>query len=316
MIYIIISSILMFVILVVLILSFIIYRKAFYNDRKNKPKSFEPISKPDYLPFMDQMVALLSVAKSLEYKYVYIKSFDKKKLAAKLYLHDATSPFVIEVHGYKGSGVRDFSGGLTEFYNMGYNVLLIDHRGHGESDGRTITFGAKESKDVYSWIEYLNKNFNEPEIILYGISMGGNTVLNVSKMNLTKNILAIISDCPYSTPKDIVYTETKKLGFNLTLAKPFINLAALLYAHFSLNSANAIEAVKETKVPILLIHSKADLLVPYQMSEKIYDSNREKIELLLVEGAPHGLSYILDRDLVISKINEFIAKAKGSKENS
>ena len=308
---IIILSILAFLILATFVVSFVIYLRCFYNDRKNKPQAYAPISKPDYLPYMDEMNALLAEAKSIKYnEYVYIKSFDGKKLAAKLYFRDDSSPFIIEIHGYKGSGVRDFSGGLTEFYRRGYNVLLIDHRGHGESDGKTIIFGVKESKDIFLWIKYLNERFNYPEIILYGISMGGNTVLNVSKMDLSANVLAIISDCPYSTPFDIIKSVAESMGINAKLLKPFIYISAFLFAHVNLNNANALKAVKETKVPILLIHGTSDLLVPYQMSVEIQKSNPKDIDLLLVEKAPHGLSYVVDKELVVSKLFNFLDNVK------
>jgi len=314
---IIILSIIGFLILAILIITFIIYLKCFYNDRKNKPRAFQPLSRPEYLPYMDEMNALLNEAKAIKYQeYVYIKSYDGKKLAAKLYFHDESSPFVIEVHGYKGSGVRDFSGGLTEFYNRGYNVLLIDHRGHGESAGKTITFGVKESKDVFEWIKYLNGRFNYPEIILYGISMGGNTVLNVSNMDLSANVIAIFSDCPYSTPFDIISTVAESIGINIKIAKPLIYLSAFLFAHFNLNKANALKAVKETKIPILLIHGTGDLLVPYQMSEKIYEANPKDLKLLLVKNAPHGLSYIVDKELVVSSLLNFIDEVKGKNASS
>ncbi|MBP5694326.1 MAG: alpha/beta hydrolase [Bacilli bacterium] len=306
------------VILVFLVVAIlIIYKMCFYNPYKNKERSFKPLDHEDFLPYMDKMNELLEGAFALPFtEYVKIKSFDGKKLAAKLYLHDEDAPFCIEAHGYRGSGIRDFSGGLVEFYNLGYNVLLIDHIGHGESSGKTITFGIKESKDVFEWIKYINERFNYPEMILYGISMGGNTVLNVSNMDLSANVEAIISDCPYTTPFAIISKVTKSMGINPKLAKPFIYMSAFFCAHVNLSKGDARKAVKETKVPILLIHGTKDLLVPHEMSKEIHEANLKDTKLLLVDGAPHGLSYLIDKEKVVGTIKEFLNEVKENNAKS
>ena len=106
-------------------------------------------------------------------EHAYIKSFDGLKLHARIYKNPSSNKVAIMCHGYRGTAIRDFSGGAKLMIDSGLNVILIDERAHGLSKGHNITFGNREKKDVLSWIEYSKKEFGEDkEIILVGISMG------------------------------------------------------------------------------------------------------------------------------------------------
>ena len=171
--------------------------------------------------------------------------------------------------------LRDFSGGAYECISRGHNLLLIDQRAHGKSDGKVITFGIKERFDVKSWIDYsIHRHGENVKIMLYGISMGAATVLMASELNLPKNVVGIVADCPYSSPKAIIKKVTGEMGLPATLFYPFIRLGALIFGGFDPSSAAPILAVKNTDIPILLIHGDADDFVPCEMSDEISESGR------------------------------------------
>ena len=72
---------------------------------------------------------------------------------------------------------------------MGHNLLLIDERAHGRSEGRTITFGIQERWDVESWARFAVERFGaDVQIILYGVSMGAATVLMAAGLDLPENV--------------------------------------------------------------------------------------------------------------------------------
>lgn len=58
-----------------------------------------------------------------------------------------------------------------------YNVLLINLRGHGKSEGNYVDFGVKSRFDILKWLDYININYNSPKIGLYGVSMGASSVM-------------------------------------------------------------------------------------------------------------------------------------------
>lgn len=289
--------------------TYVIYRMAFYNDMKKHP-SWEPMGSHSHKKWQKEAIAMIEDARAIEHQEdIFIKSYDGCKLHAALYMAaEDINTFAIECHGYKDPAVKDFCGGLGLALSKNQNVLLIDHRGHGQSGGRTIAFGIKERYDVLAWINYLNKRFNNPKILLYGISMGAATVMLASGLDLPENVLGIVADCGYSSAKEEVLYTSDKMGVNRKLAYPALFMGALIYGHFDLRKGEVIEAVKKTTKPILIIHGTEDTTVPFKCAEDLYHANEEKITLVPFVGAPHGFSWMLDTRKYINAINEFYKK--------
>lgn len=292
----------------------IIYYKVFYNSKKSKNKIIIDLVKPEYDTFREQIKENIEKVKNIPYEVIKIPSKDDKTLVAKYYHVDDKAPVDILCHGYKGSGLRDFCGGLQISLEMGHNVILIDHRAHGESDGHTISFGIKERQDVLDWIYYCRIRFgNDVKIFLIGISMGASTVLMTQNLKLPKNVVGIIADSPYTSPKDIILKVVNDMKLPAKLLSPFIKLSALIFGHFKLDECNAIDAIKKCKLPILLIHGKADSFVPYEMSEQI-KSDYDNVQLELFEDASHGMSYLVDEKRYKAIVSEFINKVLNPKK--
>lgn len=293
--------------IIFLIATFVVYVMAFYNDKKGRDQTFEVLSGPQYDKYHKQMIQMISASNTVPYEDVYIEVSKNKKLHAKYYHVKDNAPISICVHGYKGHSIRDFSGGLTYNLSCGLNVLLIDNRAHGKSFGRTITFGTKERYDVLRWIEYCNKRFGEhTPIFLVGISMGAATVTMCAELKLPTNVKGIFADCPYTSPLDITLKTAKDMGFSSLFAKFILFHSALIYGHFRLDEASCVEAVKNTKIPIRLIHGIDDKMVPYQMSVEIRNANRKMVDLFSVPGAGHGMSFIVSYDTYDLAFSSFI----------
>ena len=293
--------------LLLFLVTFIPYLLTFYNGNKF---SYEDsvnhlLEGEEYDKYKD--ITIVGIKKANEYPHedYFIKSRDGKKLHGRFYKFRDNAPIVLELHGYKGNCVRDLGGGLQYDKEEGYNIFAIDLRGHGLSSGRTISFGIKERYDVLDWVEFLNKEFNNPTIFLYGISMGAATVLMASSFTYPKNVKGIIADCPYSSPEEIVVKVANDLGVKPWFSRPILNISAWLYGHFNLKESSPIEEVKNTTLPILIIHGLEDTFVPYEMSERIKESNPEMIRLSLFEGAPHGFSCYEDLDRYFKEIRDF-----------
>ena len=190
----------------------------------------------------------------------------------------------------------------------GHNVLLIDQRAHGDSEGHTISFGILERFDILSWINYLNSRFTDKiQISLIGISMGGATVLMASELDLPSNVKLVIADCPFSSATDIITKVTIENNYPIRLLKIFLPVSAKLLGGFDLNASSAKEAVKNAKVPILLIHGDEDDFVPYYMSETI-KANNPDIEFHTFKCNIHGLSYIFDTPKYKQIVTDFMNK--------
>ena len=285
-----------------------IYLYVFYTPNKNQNNDY--FLGPDQTEEQHaRCVALIDKINSTPHERICIKSFDGLKLAGRYFESSKGAPLAIMFHGYRGTPSRDFSGGSDICLGMGYNVLIIEERGHCSSEGHTICFGIKERRDVLSWIEYALNRFGEDQkIILVGISMGAATVLMSSGLGLPGNIKGIIADCPYSSPLEIIEQAGKSLGLPMKFAMPFVRLDAKIIGGFSLTEADAETAVKGVKIPMMIIHGGADLLVPKEMSEKIAKANPEYIERHVIPGAGHGMSFLVDTPLYTKYVKDFCLK--------
>ena len=306
----------MFYLLIILILIAIIIGISYYAFRQTFLAPPHLDANHYYVPDFEQFDAVHEgIRKSIgrmaarPYESITITSFDGNKLFARYYHVADDAPVHVMFHGYKSSSVLDCSGASHFAQQLGHNAIVVDQRSHGQSDGNVITFGIKERRDCLAWIEYAIKRFgDEVPIMLFGLSMGAATVLMVNDLKLPKNVKGIIADCPYSSPKEIIMKVAKEMHFPPHVMLPFVWLAGILFGHFNLFESSAINAIKTSEIPILILHGNADELVPHSMSQRMLASGANNISLELFEGAGHGLSYIIHPEQYERAVVAFIKK--------
>ena len=205
---------------------------------------------------------------------VFIKSDDNLKLHATLLRSKSNKNCVICFHGYTGKGLNDY-GSIAKFYiEQGFNMLIVDERAHGDSEGTYIGFGVLDRYDVVKWVEYAIKRFgNDVNIMLHGDSMGATTVLLASGLNLPKNVKAIVADCGFTSAYD-VFSHILKRDYHIPKF-PIMNVTEIMKrkkAGYGYNDASTLDAVASTDIPILFVHGDKDDFVPIWMSEKNYEA--------------------------------------------
>lgn len=238
-----------------------------------------------------------------------IKSRDGLKLVAH-FLPNKSEKLAIIVHGY-GADYKEMQQYAKYFVEKNYNILAVENRTHGQSEGKMIGMGWLDRLDLVDWINFMvekNPNF---QIVLFGLSMGASTVCMASGEKLPKNVKAIISDCAYDNVYD-VWKHVYKTKTHLPVW-PIFNIFDLYLKNaynFDMKQADAKPMVKKCKVPILFIHGGADDFVPTPMVYKLYDVADEKLrQIYVVEGAGHALSYPVAGVQYEKILNDFLAKA-------
>jgi hypothetical protein len=247
---------------------------------------------------------------SQELEHITIKSHDKIILHGDYLKSKDSRGIVLCLHGYTGKG-HDNCSIAKFFYELGYDCLLIDNRGHGKSEGDYIGFGILDRFDCLEWIKYINKRFNSKKnIILYGVSMGAATILMTAGFKeIPETVKAVISDCAFTSPYD-VFSHILKRDYHLPKF-PVMNINDMICrkkAGYGFRDYSTIEAVEKTKIPILFIHGKKDDFVPVYMSEQNYKSCNSPKDILLVENAAHGASYYENPEVYEDKIRNFLKK--------
>ena len=292
--------------------SYFAYRIAFFAPEKGRD-ALPATSGAQYDPYREVMRLIYTQLADRTYEDVYVTSSDGLRLHGRYYHVKDGAPLDICLHGYRSSPMTDFSGGAELSLELGHNLLLVDQRGHGKSQGKTITFGIQERHDCLVWINWgLNKLGQDTKILLYGISMGASTVLMASELELPPQVKGIVADCPYNAPLAIICKVSDGMRIPSGLVKPFLIMGARLYGGFRLQETNAAKAVANSQVPILIIHGEADTFVPCTMSEEIFAASIGNVRRCTFPGAEHGISYLVDKARYTRIVTEFIEEVLNS----
>lgn len=218
--------------------------------------------------------------------------------------------WVIIIHGYR-SKARDMSHYARKFYEEGFNVLMPDLKGHGQSEGKYVGMGYSDSLDILKWINVIIEEDSEAKIVLHGVSMGGATVMFTTGLKLPENVVCAIEDCGYSN----VYNQFRYIAKEI-MGLPIVDFlmgASDVFVRArmgaSLKQMNVVDALKKSTTPTLFIHGDTDDFVPFKMLDEVYNANLglEK-EKLVIEGATHAYSATLEESLYFNSVFEFVEK--------
>ena len=257
----------------------------------------------------DRLAACAKAFDAMEAETVHIQSFDGLRLCGRLFPAKEPRATMVLMHGYHSSPGIDF-GCVAEYLQneLHMNLLFAQQRAHCESEGEFITFGVRERFDCRDWAHYAARRFGETlPILLYGLSMGGATVLMASSLDLPKNVAGIVADCGFTTPRAI-FAHVLHRATRLP-RWPFVPLFGLFtrwFAGFGIDEASTLEALANNDRPVLLIHGEDDDFVPMEMSLQNYAACRGEKMLLTVKGAAHGLSYLVEEAACRTEITAFI----------
>lgn len=240
---------------------------------------------------------------------IYVKSPDGLRLHGLWIPAENPKGTVLMAHGYRSTMLIDLHLGFELFHQLGFNVLVPEQRAHGQSQGKYITFGVKESRDMIAWLKYYRAELGQWPVILYGISMGASTMLYLADQKLPAQVCGIIADCGFTSPAAIlshVYRRVIRLPAAPTVA--VAQLFAKVLAGFSLWEKDTRKILNSSCYPVLLIHGEADGFVPCEMTRQAYAVCKDPKKMLLVKTAEHGLSFLIDPKSYSGTVIDFLRK--------
>ena len=205
---------------------------------------------------------------------------------------------VLAMHGWRSSWDQDF-GMIADFWERsGCTVLYAEQRGQNDSGGDYMGFGMLERYDCLEWIDWINGRFPEkPPVYLAGVSMGATTVLMTANLNLPDNVAGIAADCGFTSAQEIWEHITEdNLHLNFGIRRFDVDDLCRRKIQLGPMECSTTEALKNAKVPVLLIHGTDDNFVPVEMTYENYKACTGPKKLLIVPGADHGMSYYVERD--------------------
>lgn len=293
----------------ILVTAYICYRMAFYVPPRKAGEQPQPLSLGDiYTPYLPQMKIWKEEMDKLPHEQLQVTSFDGLTLYGNFYEYTPGAPIELMFHGYRGSAQRDLCGGVQRCFALGRSALVVDQRCCGRSQGKAITFGIYERRDCRKWLELMEEKFPDRKIILCGISMGASTVMMMADEELPSNVVGILADCGYSSAKGIIQKVIGDMRLPPKLAYPFVRLGARLFGGFDLEEKTPLDALKNSRLPVIFFHGEGDDFVPCDMSREAYDVCTSKKQLVTIPGAGHGLAYLADPETYLKELGAFFAQ--------
>lgn len=244
----------------------------------------------------------------------WLQSHDGLQLFAERYRQaKPTNKLVIFVHGYKNNRLASVQY-VPLFLKLGYDVVTIDQRSHGKSEGRMATYSHLEKHDLKAWLDYFAPAYTQ--IGLHGHSMGGATVLAVAD---DPRVTFIISEAGLTLAAQGVLTHVQK---RLKLPKWWsyvmlvvTNLYTVLFAKFSLLQTQPQAVAVASAVPLLVIHGTADEVVPYWLSQALVAKKTAGFnQLWTIEQGDHKQLYQQNPKAYAQVITTFCAQIENARQ--
>ncbi len=292
--------------LLITLLGVCIYFFNFAHRRKDNMTN-ELLSSEVRVAYHDMVESGMAYIAAHESEEITVTSFDGLKLRGLFIPAERPRGCILCFHGYRSEGLQDFAP-MPEYYNsLGLHVLIADQRASGKSEGKYTTFGILERRDVVTWANEMNARLGGMPLILDGISMGASSVMLAANEKLPASVKGIIADCGFTSPWDII-AHCGKQWFHIPpfpLVYILSGMARLCFGE-GYRSCSTLTSLANSNHPLLLLHGGEDDFVPTYMSEENYNAATGYKRKLIVPGAGHGMSYLIDQPQCQKMLQDFV----------
>jgi uncharacterized protein len=228
----------------------------------------------------------------LDYQTVAVQSSDGLHLEGWWVPKSGSSQAVILVPGYRGDKAQPYILRTASIYaEAGYSVLMLDTRAQGRSEGKHITLGNQEIRDLQGALAWLKeRGFESREVVLHGWSMGGATVVRFAPK---VGVAAVVEDSGYADLPLLLRRVLPKASGLPPFFNPGTMLAAKLFLGldpWAVRPEEEAHQLSEEGVPLLIIHSTTDRTVPYEHA-KLFKKAYPSAELWTIQGYDHAEAY-------------------------
>lgn len=246
----------------------------------------------------------------LEFENITLHTSDHLVLSG-WFVPAASDRAVIIAHGL-GANKSNFMFTVGLWNRLGFNVLIFDFRGHGESDGHTVSFGYKERLDVIAAMKYLvdEKKFQKENIWGYGVSFGGAAMILAEEE--VRMFRELIIDSSFANLDTMAQAIVEQQIVVPRLCSSMVKTIGLFFVKldlgFDIREHSPERVVGRLNVPILLIHGQGDPLIPWQETQKLYDRARYPKQVVLLNTSGH-FGTLMDPGY-IHMIKDFVSNIK------
>jgi uncharacterized protein len=210
---------------------------------------------------------------------------------------------VIGLTGHRGdkTALLGIGSGL---WRDGFNVLLFDYRGCGDSDHGPQSLAHHELRDARAALRYAEQRRPDGHVAVIGYSMGAAIAIRLAAEQ--PSIRAVVADSPFATMREVVAHAYQR---RRVPSRPLLDLADALTRWrygYPFEAVRPLDAVSQIAPrPLLLIHGTADQVIPVAHSRRLYEAAGEPKELWEFADVAHCGGYFVDRSAYVSRVAAF-----------
>jgi uncharacterized protein len=210
---------------------------------------------------------------------------------------------VILFHGYGNEKSANIDKS-DAFLQMGYNTILVDFMGCGNSEGVQTTVGFKEAAEVRTVFDFITQK-GEKNIYLFGTSMGAVAIMKAIN-DFKINPKGIIIECPFGSIYKTTCARFKRIGApSFPMAGLMLFWAAVENGFWSFNF-NPSEYAKKIKCPTLLLYGRTDKSVSLAETDEIFKNLKGQKRLIVFENTGHENYLIKNKKKWEAAVYEFL----------
>ncbi|MBE6674803.1 MAG: alpha/beta hydrolase [Ruminococcaceae bacterium] len=191
----------------------------------------------------------------------------------------------------------------------GCNILVLDPRAHGLSDGEYNTVGFEESTDIIEWVKMLKERFGIVSVVFHGICIGAaGGVLALTSGNCPDIVDGIVTEGMFPNFGESVKNHMKERKKAIFPTYKLVDMWMKKYTSHSME-IGPIDFIDKLSVPLLMLHSKEDLYSTPEYAQKLYDkAGTSQKKLVWFDHGRHSMLRITDTERYDSSISEFLSQ--------
>ncbi len=244
-----------------------------------------------------------------EPEHVHFASTDGLRLSAWWFHSPSAAASVVVCHGHGGNKVTNLwvAAGLFPLFN----VLLLDVRGHGDSEGDRTSVGFLERLDVIAAVRWVGAQVASQPVGLLGISMGA--AASILAAAECPSVASVVADSPFARLITPLRTSIAARGYPRRLV-PALALAVSIVARLHLRTLltawlDPIDVIgKVAPRPLLLVHGQADDVIPVEETHALWSLAREPKELWIVPEVGHAQAAEVEPEAYSQRVRGFFER--------
>lgn len=231
----------------------------------------------------------------LAYEKIAFKSSDSLKLSGWWVPAEKARHTILFCHG-NGGNIAHRLDSINIFNELGLNCFIFDYRGYGNSQGKPSEEGTYlDARAAYQWVTE-TRGIRPENVILFGRSLGGAVAANLAAQVQARGLIL-----------ESTFTSYPDMG-----SKFYPYMPVRLFAAFSYKT---IDSVRNINVPLLVIHSRTDELVPFEFGLRLYDAANEPKEFLEIFGC-HNDGFLFTGDAYTQGLSAWLEALEEARAQS